>query len=29
MKMFAEMLPLLVFTTFSGMAAGAYAVDAL
>ena len=29
MKMFAEMLPLLVFTTFAGLAAGAYAVDAL
>ena len=27
--MFAEMLPLLVFTTFAGLAAGAYAVDAL
>ena len=29
MKMFAEMLPLLVFTTFAGLAAGACAVDAL
>lgn len=27
--MFVEMLPLLVFTTFAGMAAGAYAIDAL
>ncbi|MEA5019723.1 MAG: DmsC/YnfH family molybdoenzyme membrane anchor subunit [Gordonibacter sp.] len=27
--MFAEMLPLLVFTTFAGLAAGAYAIDAL
>ncbi|WP_101721245.1 DmsC/YnfH family molybdoenzyme membrane anchor subunit [Eggerthella timonensis] len=27
--MLAEMLPLLVFTTFAGLAAGAYAIDAL